>query len=74
MNGVTSQIRGLAAAVAAAPDFFSFHGTARATYVILYPQTYHGNSYVFRWSQTDQNISGIEQPRADSLTQTVQLT
>jgi len=74
VNGVTSQIRGLAAAVAAAPDFFSFHGTARATYVILYPQTYHGNSYVFRWSQTDQNISGIEQPRADSLTQTVQLT
>ncbi len=74
VNGAVSQIHGLAALVAAAPGFFSFHGNARATYIVLYPLTYHGNQYVFRWSQTDQIISGIEQPMSDSLTQTVQLT
>ena len=73
-NGVTSQIEGLAAVVAAAPGFFSFHGNARATYIILYPQTYHGNQYIFRWSQTDQIINGLEQPMSASLTQTVVLT
>ncbi len=74
VNGAPSTVHGLAALVAAAPGFFSFHGNARATYIVLYPQTYHGNQYVFRWSQTNQIINGLEQPRCDSLTQTVQIT
>jgi len=74
VNGITSHIQGLAALVAATPGFFSFRGTAPATYVILYPQTFHGNQYVFRWSKTDQTISGIAQPASASLLQTVELT
>src|SRR5215831_19518685 len=74
VNGAVSQVHGLAALVAAAPGFFSFRGNSRATYIILYPQTYHGNQYVFRWSQTDQVINGLEQPMSASLSQSVQLT
>lgn len=75
VNGVTTPVRGLAALVAAAPGFFSFHGAAPATYVILYPQTYHGNQYIFRWSQARQIINGIEQPASGQpMSQTVQLT
>ena len=74
INGITSQIHGLAALVAATPGYFSFKGTAPATYVILYPQTYHGNQFVFRWSKTDQTINGIPQPESGSLAQTVELT
>ncbi len=73
VNGVTSQVKGLAALVAAAPGFFSFHGTSRATTIILYPQTYHGNQYIFRWSQTDQIINGIEQPASQTVSQIVDL-
>jgi len=73
VNGITSHIHGLAALVAATPGFFSFGGTAPATYVILYPQTFHGNQYVFRWSKTDQTINGIAQPASESLFQTVEL-
>ncbi len=74
VNGVTTEISGLAALVATAPGFFSFQGTARTTYVVLYSATYHGDQYVFRWSQTDQIISGLEQPASDTLVQSVFLT
>jgi len=74
VNGITSHIQGLAALVAATPGLFSFRGTVPATYVILYPQTFHGNQYVFRWSKTDQTINGIAQPASQSLLQAVELT
>jgi len=74
INGVTNQFHGLAALVAATPGLFSFRGASPATYVILYPTTYHGNQYVFRWSKADQTINGIAQPASESLLQTVELT
>ena len=74
VNGITSHIQGLAALVAATPGLFSFRGTAPATYVVLYPLTFHGNQYVFRWSKADQTINGIAQPASESILQTVELT
>jgi len=75
INGiVTHQEDGLAALLADAPGFFSYHGTARATMIVLYSPSHHADQYFFRWSQTSQVIDGIQQPAAATLTQTVQLT
>ncbi len=73
VNGVTSQVHGLAAIIDAEPGFFGFRGTARAISVVLYSMTYHGNQFVFRWSQTDQTINGIEQPMSRTCESSVRL-